>query len=275
MTRITTVVWRAVPFCVAAVATVTGACSPRVPRTDAERLTRGREIIDEMGTRLGSAQALSVTTREARDIVKPNGQPQTLTLTRKLTLRRPDRLYVETSGDQRNELWYDGVGLTMALHNEKVFGQARMPETLDRTLDAMNERYGISTPIGDFLYSSPSKALLSSTTTGGWVARETINGQPADHLSFKDNGVSWEIWIAASGDALPVKGIATFPGSRRLRRTEFTFSDWNFAPPIANDRFTPTVPAEYEGIAIVQRARVLRNMPAGEADAASTAGVKK
>ena len=77
-----------------------------------------------------------------------------------------------TTGDRQNETWYDGVGLTLVLHKDKVFGQARMPETLDKTLDAMHERYGVSTPLSDFIYSSPAKALITDTTTGGWVGRE-------------------------------------------------------------------------------------------------------
>jgi len=44
-----------------------------------------------------------------------------------------------------------------------------------------------------------------------------------------------------------------------------TFKNWNLAPQIAEDRFSPTVPADYEGVAIVQRARVLRDMPKDEA----------
>ena len=136
-----------------------------------------------------------------------------------------------------------------------------MPETLDKTLDSMHERYGVATPVGDLLYSSPAKALLSDSTTGGWVARETVDGQLADHLAFKDKGVSWEIWVAANGDPLPIKGHADFPESKHLRKVDLAFSNWNLAPTIGDERFDPKVPADYEGIAILQRARVLRNIP--------------
>src|SRR4029450_12137359 len=56
------------------------------------------------------------------------------------------------------------------------------PKTLDKTLDAMHERYGIATPFADYMYSSPAKALIADTTTGGWVGRETVAGQETDHL---------------------------------------------------------------------------------------------
>jgi hypothetical protein len=238
------------------------ACGEREPRTDAERLTRGKEVVERMSARLAGAQSFSVTTREVRDQVKRSGEVQKVNLTRETVVRRPDRLYTKTAGDLQNEAWYDGVGLTVVLHKDKVYGQARMPETLDKTLDAMHERYGVSTPLAD-------------KTTGGWFGRETIDGKQTDHVSFKDTGVNWDLWVAATGEPLPIKAVAEFTDAKRLRKVELTFTDWNLAPQIANDRFTPSVPKDYEGIAIVQRARVLRNVPEGEAEAAPTTGGKK
>jgi hypothetical protein len=57
------------------------ACGPGEPRTDAERLARGREIVDRMSAKLGGAQAFSVTTHEVRDEIKSSGQAQQVNLT--------------------------------------------------------------------------------------------------------------------------------------------------------------------------------------------------
>ena len=48
-----------------------------------------------------------------------------------------------------------------------------MPDTIDRTLDALAERYDMALPMGDLFYGSAEKALLSDTTTGGYVGTET------------------------------------------------------------------------------------------------------
>jgi hypothetical protein len=242
-----------------ACATLSVACGSREPTTDAERLARGREIVDRMSARLGAAKAVEVTTDETRVEVDAKGQTHNVHLTRETIVNRPDRLYSKVTSDRKRETWYDGVGLTVVMHDEKVFAQARMPETLDKTLDAMHERYGVATPLADFVYSSPSKALLSSTTTGGWVGREGTGNDATDHLSFKDKGVTWDLWVASTGE-LPRRVVMDFPEDPRLRKIEMTFQNWNFAPQIAADRFSPTVPADYEGIAMVQRARVLRHI---------------
>ena len=250
---------RAVFSVLALVLAAGGACRSGEPRTDAERLARGRDIIQRMSDKLASAPAFSVTTTEARDERQPSGKTERVALTRETTIRRPDRLYSKVSGDRQNEVWYDGIGITLVLHGQKVFGQARAPETLDKALDAIHERYGIAAPFADYAYSSPARALLTDNTTGGWVARETVDNEPVDHLSFKDKGVSWEAWIAAEGDPLPRKAVAEFTENTRLRRTELIFTNWNLSPQIADNRFEPSVPPDYEGIAIVQRARILRS----------------
>ena len=254
-------------------ASVSLACKPSEPRTDAEKLARGREIIENMSAKLASIQAFTVTSTEARDEVNKAGQVKHLTLQRELTIRRPNRLHTKVSGDRSTEAWYDGVGITLALHDEKIFGQGRTPETLDKTLDAIYERYGIRTPIADYLYSSPAKALLTDKTTGGWVARETLDGKLVDHLAFKDKGVTWEVWIPAEGDPLPQKATAELSEDPRLRKVEVTFTNWDLAPQIAENRFTPAVPADYEGVALIQRARVLRNLPADDAQS-TPAGIQ-
>src|SRR5262245_6732207 len=252
------------------------ACGSAEPRTDAERLARGREVIERMSAKLAASQTFSVTTAEVRDEVKLSGTPEQVTITRDTTIRRPDRLYSAVSGDRRNEVWYDGVGVTVALHNEKVFGQIRAPETLDKTLDAMHERFGVSAPFADYVYSSPAKALLTESTTGGWVGREMLDGQQTDHLAFKDKGVNWEVWIPVAGDPLPLKAVAEFGENPRLRKMSMSFKNWNLAPQIPADRFDPTVPADYEGVAIIQRARVLRNLSKDEEGGApAAADVKK
>jgi hypothetical protein len=252
------------------------ACNTGEPRTDAARLAKGREIIERMSARLGGAQAFTVTTVETHGEINSKGELAPVTLTRETTVsRRPDRLYSKVSGDRHNEVWYDGIGVTFVLHQAKVFGQTHAPETLDKTLDALEERFGIAAPFADYVHSSPAKALIADTTSGGWIGRETLDGAPTDHLAFRDKGVNWEIWIPASGEPLPRKAIAEFSDNKRLRKLETAFKEWDLAPKVAADRFSPKVPSDYEGIPMVQRARVLRHMPKDDDAAKSVQPVSR
>ena len=228
---------------------VCGACGPREPATDAERLARGRELVEQMSARLAAATALSATTTETRDIVRFSGKKETVSQTAVYTVRRPDRFYVKMTGGRGLETWYNGKMLTIAAHPDKVFAQAPMPETIDRTLDAIAERYDMALPMGDLFYSSAAKALLSDTTTGGYAGKENVGNTPAVHLAFKDVGVDWDLWLPERGDPLPLRLKVVQKSRTGQPVIDLTFTSWDLAAKVTDATFVPKVPAEYEGIA--------------------------
>ena len=246
------------------------ACGPREPTSDAERLSRGRELVQQMSARLAAANAVSVTTTEVRDVVRPSGKKETLSQTGVYTVRRPNRFYAKMTGGRGLETWYNGKTLTIAAHPEKVFAQAPMPDTIDRSLDALAERYDMALPMGDLFYSSAEKALLSDSATGGYVGAENVGDTPCTHLAFKDVGVDWELWLPVQGDPLPkrLKVVQTKRTGQPM--VDLTFTSWNFSPEITDATFVPKVPADYEGIAAVQRAAAVKNAPAAPAEPAAT-----
>ncbi len=183
-------------------ATIT-ACGSREPATDADRLARGRQLVQQMSAALAAANAVSVTTTETRERVRVSGRKDTVTLAAAYTMRRPNGFYIKMTGGPGLESWYNGKTVTIASHPEKVFAQAPMPDTVDRTLDALAERYDMALPLSDLFYVSPEKALLSDTTTGGYAGRESVGGTPCVHLAFKDIGSEWELWLPEKGAPLP------------------------------------------------------------------------
>ena len=79
-----------------------------------------------------------------------------------------------------------------------------MPDTIDRTLDALAERYDMALPLGDLFFSSPEKALLSDSTTGGYVGRrERSTARPACTWPSRTSACDWELWLPEQGEPLP------------------------------------------------------------------------
>ena len=117
-------------------------------------------------------------------------------------------------------------------------------------------------PMGDLFYSSAATALLSETTTGGYVGQENVGNTPAVHLAFKDVGVDWELWLPVQGDPLPLR-LKVVQNSRKGQpMVDLTFTSWDLAPQITDATFVPKVPADYEGIALVQRAAAVKGTSA-------------
>jgi hypothetical protein len=249
------------------------ACGPREPSTDAERLARGHELVEQMSVRLAGATAVSVTTSEVRDLTRASGRKESVSQTGVYTVRRPDRFYGKMTGGRGLEIWYNGKTLTIASHPEKVFAQAPMPDTIDRTLDVLAERYDMPLPMGDLFYGSAAKALLSDTTTGGYAGTEDVGGTPCVHLAFKDVGADWELWLPSKGEPLP-KRLKVVQKKRTGQPViDLTFTAWDVAPQVTDATFVPKVPAEYEGIAVVQRAAAIKHA-APPADPAAPATKK-
>src|SRR5262245_53005367 len=126
------------------------------PKTPEEKLARGKEIIKKMSERLAAAQAISITSEIAAERVRQNGEKKTTNDSQQLLIHRPDRVWFRrTSAEQDMEGWYNGKELTILGHHQKVVARAPMPDTIDKTIDVFSERYGITVPQGDLIYSSP------------------------------------------------------------------------------------------------------------------------
>ena len=70
------------------IAAFAAACGARQPQTDAERLARGREIVERMSTALAGAKSFKVTTVETRQEAGRAGTVRKVTLTRETSVRR-------------------------------------------------------------------------------------------------------------------------------------------------------------------------------------------
>lgn len=255
--------FRAALASVAAIGLV--ACGRSEPATDAERLARGRELVQQMSERLAAATQVSATTTEVRDVVRLSGAKEPVSTTGVYTVRRPDRFHAKMTGGRGLEMWYDGARVTIAVQQDKVFAQAPMPENIDRTLDALAERYDLPLPMGDLFYSSAQKALLSDTTTGGYVGIENVGDTPCYHLAFQDVGADWEIWLPVEGEPLPKRFKVLQKRRTGKPVADLTFTTWNLAAQSNDATFVPQVPQDYEGIAILQRAAAIKHTAPSEA----------
>lgn len=241
--------------------------------TDDEKLAKGIELIKKMSDKLAAAPSFRVVSEEhgerdakATDPNDPNARKDVKRnkrdVTRETVIRRPDRMYFKTSGDAENEGYYDGKLMTLILHKDQRFAQAKMPPTLDEALDAVSERYNIPFPIGDLFYSVPADSYLAETTRGGLVGEEDCNGVKCNHLSFQDEGVDWEMWLPVEGDPLPLRLAIHYKDSPRHAEMSMTFKKWDLAPTdVTDDTFKAKVPDDYFGLPIIQSAAVAPHLP--------------
>jgi len=164
------------------------------------------------------------------------------------------RLWFKVSGDHDLVGYYEGRRMTLVSNKEKVWGEFPTPPTIDETVDFVTDRYDIPLPIGDLLVVNPRESLVSDDTTGGVAGRETIDGVLCEHLVWHHPKVDWSVWIPVSGDPLPKKLRITYKERRGQPTTTVMFRDWNLTPNLTDAVFVRSVPNDYEGIPVIQRA---------------------
>jgi hypothetical protein len=110
-------------------------------------------------------------------------------------------------------------------------------------LDDVAQRFGLPVPIGDVIYSSPYDAFIGSSTKGGFVERESVDGVPCAKLDYADEFVQVTLWLPDSGPMLPRRLTLVYKKSPTPLTIELTFSNWNLAAPVTDATFAFQAPA--------------------------------
>ena len=87
---------------------------------------------------------------------------------------------------------------------------------------------------------------------------ENVGDTPCYHLAFRDIGVNWEIWLPVEGAPLPKRLKVEQTKRKGQPVTDVTFTAWNVAPQVTDATFAASVPSDFEGIAILQKAAAVK-----------------
>jgi hypothetical protein len=176
------------------------------------------------------ADQFSLQARTIREYTTANSEPLHIFHTLKVTVRRPNRLLVEVTGDDgSSKLVYDGKTVVVYSATEKKYASIPVPDTIQGMMEVAMGRLKVDFPLADFLTEAPNKAFLTGVTSGRVVNTVTIDGAAYDHLFFSQPpGIELELWLAKNEQSLPRRLIVTYrtlPGQPNFIAE---FSDWNF-----------------------------------------------
>ena len=240
---------------VAAVALLlASACSRDPDPGTPEAAAEGERWMRQMSDALAEAQTFSFATIEVLEGVRPTGEKVTSNFSRKVTVGRPDRLYLELHGSGGTELevaaYYDGKTVSLESDTRRVWAQTDVPETLDEMLDDVARRFSLPLPFADVVYSSPYDAFLGTNAEGGFAGRETIDGVECAELAYADDIVEVRIWIPTSGEVLPRRLRIVYKQVPGQPMSEMTFTSWNLDAEVEDGTFTFEPPQDYSLIAV-------------------------
>jgi hypothetical protein len=158
-------------------------------------------------------------------------------------VRRPDRVQMEIRSAKRSRgFWYDGKSLTLLDRVGNLYGSVTVPETIDKTLDAANDQYGINFPLEDLLVNDPYASASAAIKGGAYLGKATILGTPCQHIGFSTDKVDWQLWIQDGPNPLPRKLVITYKQEDTAPQFTAIFSDWKLKSGLPDKTFVFTPP---------------------------------
>jgi hypothetical protein len=200
-------------------------------------------LLKEMSAYIGSAQEFTFHADISFDHVLPSGQKLQFSAAEDVMLQRPGRLYVEWNGDLgARQFWYDGKSVTLYDPATPFYASAVAPPEIDGMLDQLVPKLDFAPPLADFLYRDPYTSVRGNIQYGFDLGQNDVNGRTCRTLAFVEKDVDWQIWIENGPQLIPCKLVITY--KNQPARPQFTavFTDWDFAPRIADPVFVPESP---------------------------------
>jgi hypothetical protein len=206
-------------------------------------------VIKEMAAYLGSANEFTFHADVTFDHVLPSGQKLQFSAAEEVVLQRPGQLYVEWNGNLgARQFWYDGRSVTLYDPATPFYASEVAPPEIDSMLDQLVPKLNFAPPLADFLYRDPYKAVRDNIQYGFDLGQIDVNGRNCRTLAFVEKDIDWQIWIENGPQLTPCKLVITYKNQPAQPQFTAVFSDWDFAPRIAEPVFTPELPPGTEKI---------------------------
>jgi hypothetical protein len=215
-----------------AVATLAGCVSNATKPADLD--PQAGNVLKHMCETLSAAKTMTFEVDAQLDDRLDTGQLVQLHRRSKVMVTRPDRLFVEMTGDETGGcLWYCKGNLTIMDRKSNTYASATVPDHTEKMLDHVIEKYHITVPLADLLFPNLYETLTENLESGLYVGIEDVEGHPCHHLTFTQAHIDWQVWIDAGAEPLPRKIVMTYKEEEGAPQYAATLDKWNLsaAPP--------------------------------------------
>jgi hypothetical protein len=232
-----------------------GTRKPTVATNDPDQLLR------QMSEKLSHANQLSFKVDRKLDAALVEGRNIPENAQIEISVSRPNKFLANSVGqDNARQLVFDGQNLTVYDETMKLYATVPAPGTIDEVVAKVDEKYGFTPPLAEFILSDPYQALSPRIKTKSYKGKETVDGVECHHLSLVGEVADSELWIGVA-DLLPRKLVATFKDRDGSPQLQADFSDWNLAATLDDKLFTFVAPADTERIEMVTEAQMTKTAP--------------
>src|SRR4029453_12518147 len=166
------------------------------------------------------------------------GAPLVYTTKSEVTVQRPDKLKVITSGDgPASEFYYDGKTMMAVEPTANLVAVADAPPTIDATLQAAYDTAAIYFPFTDVIVTDPYKDIAEGLKLAFYIGQsQIVGGTTTDMIAYANEDVFVQMWVGAE-DKLPRMLRAVFSQDPARMRHQMELSNWQLDTPVGAGAF--------------------------------------
>jgi hypothetical protein len=204
-------------------------------------------------SRLAAARTMAFTAVVTYESPSRLGPPLAYTTKSEVTLQRPDKLRVITSGDgPASEFYYDGKAMMAFEPAQNLVAVAEAPPTIDGALLAAYDNAAIYYPFTDVIVSDPWADLADDLKTAFYIGQSNVVGETTtDMLAFATDTTYVQMWVGAE-DKLPRMMRAVYRDDPSQLRHQLELSNWRLDQPVAAEAFGSSAAAGAPRIAFAR-----------------------
>jgi hypothetical protein len=232
-------------------------------------------ILKAMSDYVGSQKNISFSYDSGIEVVTNQLQKIQFASSGTVLMSRPGSIRATRTGGYADvELVSNGKMVTLYGKNIQAFGQTEAPDTLEKLLDQLRDDLNVALPGADLLSRRSFEELTADTIEGKHIGLGVIDGVECEHLAFRNLDTDWQIWIAASGPAIPHKYVIANKAVTGAPEYTLTIRNWKTDPQIAGDTFTFKEPGQAKKTAL-RDMRDVDEIPSGTYVPNQTTGAGK
>ncbi|MCU1730258.1 MULTISPECIES: DUF2092 domain-containing protein [unclassified Pseudomonas] len=205
-----------------------------------------------LGNYLQSIERFSLSARSETDQQLDSGQTIAFQHHTQVLAERPDKLYVNVDQNSASrQFFYDSKRFTLYDQRLNYFTRGDAPDSIDKLLDRLADRYGIELPLADLFRWNAGTADDVGISQAYVIDKENIEGQTCTHYAYRQPDIDWQLWLREGAAPLPCRLVITRRDDPERPRHSVSFA-WDLTSPIKADAFTFIPPAKALAVPLVE-----------------------
>lgn len=172
-------------------------------------------------------------------------------------LKAPGKMFVEKKGDKGHKVFAsDGSSFTLYSYDKNWYAAMKSEMNLIEFIDSVSSQFGIEFPGVDVFYPDFTDNILMTSDNLIFLGLGVVNGNECYHVAGAGEGMTFQYWISADGNYIPVKLSIVYTSLEGDPRYSLEYYDWKGNSSIDDSKFEFKVP---EGAQLIRLSEVKNN----------------